>query len=294
MRSREHSAGSRFVRMCLAAAGLLVVPLLDSDAPAGAAVTVGQVAPATPATNCEAPVDRVQPTVSSGTSYVIPANGTITSWSTNAGGVAGELKLKVFHPVTGTTFTATAQDGPRNLTLNTLNTFTTNVAVKAGDLLGLNSFSGATSCSFEFTGDSYLRTAGTSDLENGQSSDFPSAVADRRLNISAVLEPTNTLTFGAVVRNRKKGNATLPVEVPNKGQLDFVAGTGAKVVETAATKTVTAPGTVKFKIKAKGKKRAKLNDTGKVKVRPTFTFTPTGGTPNTQSIKVKLRKKIKT
>ena len=44
-------------------------------------------------------------------------------------------------------------------------------------------------------------------------------------------------------------------------------------------------------IRAKGKKKLKLNDTGKVKVKPKITYTPTGGAPNTQSRKVKLRKR---
>ena len=52
--------------------------------------------------------------------------------------------------------------------------------------------------------------------------------------------------------------------------------------------TVTAPGAVELLIKARGKKKRKLNETGKVK--PNVTFTPTGGDPSTQSRKLKLKK----
>lgn len=52
----------------------------------------------------------------------------------------------------------------------------------------------------------------------------------------------------------------------------------------------TAPGAVKFLIKAKGKKRKTLNEAGKVKLKPKITFTPTGGDPSTQSTKLKLKK----
>ena len=50
-----------------------------------------------------------------------------------------------------------------------------------------------------------------------------------------------------------------------------------------------AAGTVSLKIKATGAKKRKLKATGRVKVRAEITFTPTGGAPNTQITKVKLR-----
>jgi hypothetical protein len=40
------------------------------------------------------------------------------------------------------------------------------------------------------------------------------------------------------------------------------------------------------------KQKGTLNTTGKVKVKPTVTYTPTGGTPSTQSTKVKLKKTV--
>jgi hypothetical protein len=45
-------------------------------------------------------------------------------------------------------------------------------------------------------------------------------------------------------------------------------------------------------IKAMGKKKRKLNETGKVKLNVAVTYTPTGGDPSTQSIKVKLKKNL--
>ncbi len=43
-----------------------------------------------------------------------------------------------------------------------------------------------------------------------------------------------------------------------------------------------------LKLKTKGKKRKKLRRKGKLKVTAKITFTPTGGTANTLSKKVKL------
>jgi len=43
----------------------------------------------------------------------------------------------------------------------------------------------------------------------------------------------------------------------------------------------------------KGKKRRKLNEKGKVKLNVALSYTPTGGSPQSQSLKVKLKKKHK-
>jgi len=108
--------------------------------------------------------------------------------------------------------------------------------------------------------------------------------------VQATVEPTNTLGLSAQpVLNKRKGTATLTISVPNPGQLDF-SGTGVNIAETAAVKTVTAPGPVKFLIRATGKK---LKKKGKVGVTATFTFTPRGGAASTQSTSLKLRKKLK-
>jgi hypothetical protein len=103
--------------------------------------------------------------------------------------------------------------------------------------------------------------------------------------------PSNHFTLGKLKRNLTKGTATLTIDVPNPGELTG-SGKGVKVANAAViSKTVSAPGAVKLTIRAKGKKKTTLNATGKVKVKPKITYTPTGGKPSTQSIKVKLKKR---
>jgi hypothetical protein len=80
--------------------------------------------------------------------------------------------------------------------------------------------------------------------------------------------------------------AKLSVNVPGPGTLNL-AGNGLK----PQSKQAPAAGTVKLKIKATGKKKAKLNKKGKTKVKPAVTYTPTGGSAKTKSTKVKLVKK---
>jgi hypothetical protein len=48
---------------------------------------------------------------------------------------------------------------------------------------------------------------------------------------------------------------------------------------------------VKLEVKPKGKAKDKLTPEGKAKVVAEVTFTPTGGTPNTEDKKLKLVKR---
>ena len=95
--------------------------------------------------------------------------------------------------------------------------------------------------------------------------------------------PSNEFGFGKLKRNKRKGTAKLPVELPGPGTLQL-AGKGLKKVE----RDVDAAGTVKLKIKAKGKPAKRLRKRGKAKFKAKITFTPTGGTPNTKAKKLKL------
>jgi subtilisin-like proprotein convertase family protein len=104
---------------------------------------------------------------------------------------------------------------------------------------------------------------------------------------------SNVFTLGAISRNKKKGTATLKVNVPNPGEL-ALSGKGlttARAAGAVVAKTVPTAGEVKLLIRARGKKKRRLNETGKVKVKPTITYTPTGGDPSTQSRDLKLKKR---
>jgi Ca2+-binding RTX toxin-like protein len=165
-----------------------MLSLAVSGSMAGAAVTIGQTG--TPTTTCSSGNDRLQRTVTSGSAYVVPptvVTGTITSWSTEASANAGQaLTLKVFRPLGGATYQVVGQDGPHALTGGRLNTFPASVPVNAGDVLGSSiPAAEATGCNFVAPGDSYLFGP---ELAAGQSGNFTSVQADRRLDISAVVE----------------------------------------------------------------------------------------------------------
>jgi hypothetical protein len=258
-------------------------------------MTIGQVPETTPTGACSTQRDTTQPTVTSGNAYTVPDTGgivawTVTSWSTFASGDPGQtFTMKLFRQVTGSTYRAVAHDVPRDLTPGVLNTFATNVVAMPGDILGLNSGQnpGDDSCNFLLppgTNDSSWSRSG--DLADGEAGDFGSSTPFFRVNASAVITPTSTFTIGKPTRNRRKGTARIAVSVPNPGGLSL-SGKGVK----PATMTIGPPATVSLAVRAKGKKRRKLNQTGKVKVPVSITYIPAGGDSRTQSAKVKLRKR---
>jgi hypothetical protein len=105
---------------------------------------------------------------------------------------------------------------------------------------------------------------------------------------------SNSFTIATIRRNKKKGNATITVNLPDAGQL-VGSGKGVKASSAggAAISKLVGAGQAKLVIKAKGKKRRKLATTGKVKLNVTISFTPTGGKAKTVPLKVKLKKKLK-
>lgn len=270
---------------------LAAMSLAASASSAMAAVTIGQLAPSPPTENCTLLRDRLQPTVTSGNSYAVPntagvTNWTVTSWSHNARAGAGQsLGLKVFRKVADPAlFSVVAHDNPHPLTPSTVNTFPVNIPVKAGDVLGsFQTNATAIACDFPAPGDAYLIRLG--DLADGASSPFSAGPPSFRLNITAAITPTNSFTVSKVKRNKKKGTAALTLNVPNPGSLT-VGGKGVKPADAASG----AAGDVTVTIKAKGKKRNKLNSNGKVTLTPAISFTPNGGDAGTQSPSVKLKK----
>jgi len=271
------------------AACLTALSLAASSSPAAASVTIGQVADPN-AGNCNAGTEFAQLGLTSGNPYVVPGNGTITSWTMQAGGDAGELTMKVFRKLADpATFQVVGHAGPERLTPGGVagNTFPASVRVRPGDLLGLHAVT-ATFCGFKDPGG--VQAIFVGDLADGESAGFgPDTGSD--LDIQAAFVPDNAFSLGKTTHDEKRGTATLAVNVPNPGELTG-SGDGVKAASSGAviSKSVTA-GAAQLLIKAKGKKKRKLNDTGKVKLKVAITYTPAGGDPSTQSVKVKLTKR---
>lgn len=120
---------------------------------------------------------------------------------------------------------------------------------------------------------------------------IPNAAGGDGSDIGAFeLQPSNDIKLGKVKRNKKRGTAkqVVLVPLPDAGTLTIYGkGLKTKTVPVADT------GNVKLPVIAKGKKRRQESRTGRVKVKPKITYTPTGGIPNTLKRKLKLLKRVK-
>ena len=202
--------------------------------------------------------------------------------------------MKLFRKVADpATYEAVVHDGPQMLTAGGTagNTFQTHLVVQAGDVLGFFTDT-IGSCQSSTTDNFLLGGDGVHSLPDGQSEDFNS-LSGGRLQIQAELTPTNDFTLARVRRDRRRGTAKLIFVLPNPGKL-VGTGKGAKVsvAPADATGSVVAPnaGPSDLLVKAKGSRKATLDDTGKVTLKLSVTYIPTGGDPKKQPLKVKLKK----
>jgi hypothetical protein len=268
---------------------LACTALLTAGAPASAEMTIGQIAPSGALKTCPTgATDLVQPSVTAGGNlYSARAAGTITSWSTRSGG-SGSYTLKIFRRTTDPdVFRVIGHSGPHALSSG-VKTFPANLTVNSGDLIGLNASGINNTCAFSSLGDFVLTSGGN--LPDGGSGNFPpgGAMDNVRLNLSAILVPTNAFSFRRVTRDRRMGTATLEILVSNPGSV-VLAGNGLKAKRT--TKTVAVPGVVRFGIAVTGKRKKKLERKGMVSLQLNATFTPTGGDPLPQTLKLRLKKR---
>jgi hypothetical protein len=277
-------------RLALGIAGL--VTLLCAS-PAAATTTIGQLQPpgGTPDTCGPSSGAEAQPTVTSGTPYVVPANGVrITSWSTRANSTSnGQLALRIFRPLGASSYLAVAHDGLRTLTPSLINTFPVSIAVQPGDILGDDSSSTANfpvACLFEVPGETYWTSFPNPSPDDGSSGIFSSG-SNQRVNVTAEVEVTNAFSFGAVSRNKKKGKASAVVHATGPGSF-ALAGKGLKAQQATLGNTV---GDVSLSVIATGKVKKKLRSKGKARVSVSVSYTPDGGSANTQTETVKLVKK---
>jgi hypothetical protein len=257
------------------------------SAPAGASVTIGQLPSTAPDPNCSsAGNDYLQTSVTGGTLYSARAAGTITSWSTNSQGAGATFSFKVFRRTSDPDFfQVVGRTTGQTLTAG-VNTFPTSVSVESGDLIGIHAQGGVggNSCTFPVLGDGALTSPG--DLAVGDPPAQFSPLTNVRLNLSAVLNPSNAFTITGLVRHRRGGTATLTVALSNPG-LVTVGGVGLKKrhATTAVASSVT------LKVATVGKSSRKLARKGHLKVPVAVTFFPTGGDPSSQTIPVKLVQK---
>lgn len=272
------------------ALALAWIAVAASPGPASAAVALGQLAP-TASPDCEATsspgVDYLQPSITGGNLYIARQAGTITSWSTNSSGEGATYVFKVFRRTSDPDVFQVIAHAPTHLLGPGLNTVPVSIPVRSGDMIGINERGDANACTFAQPGDGVLMRPGNI-LDGGSGTFAPRN--DVRLNLSAVLVPSNAFTITALTRDRKLGSATVTVSVPNPGILSIA---GKTLKKRHVAKNIAVARTVNFQIAAAGKRKQKLDRTGKAAVTATMTYLPAGGEAATTSMTVKLRKRVR-
>jgi hypothetical protein len=131
----------------LAAAALVVASawaLLAAGAAQASTVTVGSVLPVTFTSK---PFEQVKTLFNTalpekGANLVSPASGAIVRWRLQ-GAKGGPFYLRVLHPNGSGAYLASGTSGPATPSGTGLQTFTANIPVKAGDLIGIDPTSGS-------------------------------------------------------------------------------------------------------------------------------------------------------
>jgi hypothetical protein len=285
-RAPQSRAGRFRARWRIAAAlGLTVASLSLAATSAGAAVTLGQLAPDAPSASCSASsTDYLQPSITGGNLYIARQAGTITSWSTRSSGAGASYVFKVFRRTSDPDiFQVIAHATAHPLTTG-INTVPVDIDVRSGDMIGLNSSGAPASCTFAQPGDGILSRAGS--VSDGSSGTF-APLNDVRLNLSATLIPSNAFTIAGLSRDKKRGTALVTLNVSNPGFLT-ISGKGLK---KRPVKNIAVAGTAQFQIAVVGARKRKLEKKGSLSVVPTITFTPANGLAALQSFVVRLKQR---
>jgi len=119
----------------------------------------------------------------------VPFDGTVTSFSVNAGSAGGMVSLRVLRPAANGQFTG-AGTGPAETLDTGVNTFTVSIPVKAGDLLGLDNASQALLFDTSQTAPSTAYYSPS--LADGQTTIPNSEQTGYRLLLSAIVQATGT------------------------------------------------------------------------------------------------------
>ena len=135
----------RIVPLCAAGVAVLAVALsITAAGAASQAVTLGSTSGTPSANICLASINctYVPFTAVSNPALQVPFEGTVTSFSVNAGSAGGIVKLRVLRPAASGQYSGAGTSPAETLSIG-VNTFAVSLPVKTGDLLGLDNESSA-------------------------------------------------------------------------------------------------------------------------------------------------------
>jgi hypothetical protein len=228
-----------------------------------------------------------------------PVNGTVVRWRVKsiASATQQPIAFRVVSPAAGGQFTGggtSATVTPPDI--DGVTPFVSSIPIKIGDLLGLNVNNNVN----EYFGISAGPNSGrlfNPALAQG-STRPPQSTTTEQLLVNADIEPTSKLT--SVKKKAKKGGRVkLTIEVPNAGTLvtgdkkdkGVTAVAAAKKPSLVKSKRIQASAPAELNVLLKPTKAAKaaLAAGRKPKAKLKIVFTPTGGSPSTKLLQIKLK-----
>ncbi len=154
--------------------------------------------------------------------------------------------------------------------------------IEAGDYLGIDTSSTTAVSSSCTSGGFYLYHPTLAD--GGSSPNAANSTCD--LLVNAVVRPENRFTLRGLRRDRHAGTAIQKLFVSNPGRIS-VAGHDVRHDVTSIRRA----GATTLDLAATGAKERKLSKRGTIKLKPTFTFKPLGGTARQTRATVKLKRR---
>jgi hypothetical protein len=229
---------------------------------------------------------------------VSPVNGTVTTFRIRgSSGPADIGRLRVVSPMG---VPSLFRSSSANVTVpagTSVSTFTTSLSISAGDRIGLDD---------DHTGGSNFGDAGGSGgpeeifqpIPGDGTMRNPDFTGDGELLFNADVVPTAIFPTPSKPKSLKSGGALLTIAAPNPGLLT-VASSNAKAAAASGKKglfvkavslTVAAAGDVQVKLRPTKSTKSILRRFGQANGQVTITFTPTGGTPTSQTLRLRLRR----
>ena len=258
------------------ALGVALSALLLLPASGQANLTVGNdltLAATTTASHCEiATPPCTYSTTGNHTGNVLPARSPVSGVVQSFGIKTSAPEAVTFRLTRFRQATATgAGVGPSATVPAGLSSVPASVPIEAGDSVGIDTDSTtALSCGAGLGGGFYLFHP---TLTEGGPFEPADASSSCDLLVNAVVRPENRFRLRGLSRDRDAGTAIQTLDVSNPGRIS-VTGQGVR----ADAANVRVAGSTTLELAATGAKQRELRRHGTVGLRPTFTFTPQGGT----------------
>lgn len=229
-----------------------------------------------------------------------PVNGTVTVWRIRTASTEViPTAFRVIRPVGANLFTGAGTSATITPPVSATTPYQTQLPIAIGDKIGLD-IGGSTNARYFVTNPGGTRDHFIPALLDGGPGRSPTAnFPNLEIAVNADIEPTAVLS-GVSTKPKKRGKVKVSAQVPNPGTL--AAGdskdTGLKSATAAkkrkllklATAHASAPASLSLVVKPTKTAKALLADGRRPKVKLKLLFTPTGGSPSSQTLKVRLKR----